>query len=78
MYVVLKRLEDGEFVHVASRDDLQEAVQLAQSLNALWPGEYEIRNSNSEVVSLSDEDLKPIVEPRHLARVFASKPRPPC
>ncbi len=27
MYSLLKKLEDGEFVRVASRDDLQEAVQ---------------------------------------------------
>jgi hypothetical protein len=50
MYTVLKRLENGEFVHVASRDDLQQALQLAQSLNAHWPGEYEVRDSRSEVI----------------------------
>jgi len=53
MYSVLKQLENGEFVHVASRDDLQQAFQLAQSLNVHWPGEYEIRDSHSEVVRLS-------------------------
>jgi hypothetical protein len=52
MYTLLKRLENGEFVHVASRDDLQQALQLAQSLNAHWPGEYEVRDSGSEVIGL--------------------------
>jgi hypothetical protein len=46
MYNVLKQLENGEFVHVASRDDVQQAVQLAQALNAEWPGEYEVRDSS--------------------------------
>lgn len=45
MYNVLKQLENGEFVHVASRDELEQAVQLAQSLNVHWPGEYEVRDS---------------------------------
>jgi hypothetical protein len=53
MYSVLKQLEDGEFVNVASRDNLQEALQLAQSLNVHWPGNYEVRDSRSEVVGLS-------------------------
>jgi hypothetical protein len=53
MYSVLKQLEDGEFVNVASRDNLQEALQLAQSLNVHWPGNYEVRYSRSEVVGLS-------------------------
>ncbi|HKN76451.1 MAG TPA: hypothetical protein VJW94_14825 [Candidatus Acidoferrum sp.] len=51
MFSVLKQLESGEFVHVASRDDLQEAVQLAHSLNIQWPGEYEVWDSHSEVVT---------------------------
>jgi hypothetical protein len=50
MYTVLKRLENGEFVHVASRDELQQALQLAQSLNVHWPGEYEVRDPRSEVI----------------------------
>ncbi len=52
MYTVLKQLENGEFVNVASRNDLQEAMQLAQSLNAEWPGEYEVRDSYARVVRL--------------------------
>jgi len=50
MYTVLKQLENGEFVHVAFRDELEEAVQLAQSLIVQWPGEYEVRDSHSAVV----------------------------
>ena len=37
MYVVLKRLENGEMLRIASRNDLTQAKQLVQSLNACWP-----------------------------------------
>ncbi len=50
MYSLFKQLENGEFVRVASRDDLEQAAQLAQDLNVHWPGKYEVRNSLSEVV----------------------------
>lgn len=48
--MVLKQLEDGMFVKVASRDDIEEALHPAQSLNEHWPGNYEVRDSHSEVV----------------------------
>jgi hypothetical protein len=52
MYSVLKQLESGEFVHVASRDELEKAVKLAHALNAEWPGEYEVRDSHATLVRL--------------------------
>jgi hypothetical protein len=50
MYSVFKQLENGDFVHVATRDDFGQAAQLAQDLNVHWPAKYEVRNSRSEVV----------------------------
>jgi|HubBroStandDraft_6_1064221.scaffolds.fasta_scaffold84312_2 hypothetical protein len=52
MYNVLKQLENGEFVHVASRDELGQAVKLAHALNEEWPGEYEVRDSHTALVRL--------------------------
>jgi hypothetical protein len=52
MYSVLTQLENGEFVHVAFRDELEQAVRLAQALNAGWPGEYEVRDSHAALVRL--------------------------
>jgi len=52
MYSVLKQLENGEFVRVASRDELEQAVRLAHALNAEWPGEYEVRDSRATLVRL--------------------------
>jgi len=52
MYSVLKQLENGEFVHVASRDEFEQAVRLAHALNAEWPGEYEVRDSHATLVRL--------------------------
>ena len=50
MYTAFKQLENGEFVRVASSDELEEAVQLVESLNDYWPGGYEIRESRSQIV----------------------------
>jgi hypothetical protein len=72
MYSVLKRLENGEFVDVASREDLQQALQLAQSLNVHWPGEYQVRDSRSEAIGISSSKNSDV---RHRSRA-ASFPRP--
>jgi hypothetical protein len=45
MFIVFKQLENGEFIRVASRDKVGEAVKLLQGLNIHWPGEYEVRDS---------------------------------
>ncbi len=50
MFTAFKQLENGEFVRVASRDELAEAVQLVESLNDDWPGRYEVRESLLQVV----------------------------
>jgi hypothetical protein len=50
MYTAFKQLENGEFVRVASRDELEEAMQLVESLNEEWPGGYEVRESRSQMV----------------------------
>jgi hypothetical protein len=44
MYTVLTRLGNGELILVASREDMNQAVRLAQSLNASWPREYVVRD----------------------------------
>jgi hypothetical protein len=72
MFTVLKRIENGEFVHVASRDDLQQALQLAQSLNVHWPGDYEVRDSRSEAIGFPSSAN---ADARHRSPA-ASFPRP--
>jgi hypothetical protein len=53
MYTAFKQLQNGEFIQVASRYQLEEAVQLVNSLNAAWPGEYEVRESDTKAVRYS-------------------------
>ncbi len=53
MYSVFKQLGNGEFVHVASRDELEQAVQLVEALYAHWPGEYVVRDSEGNAVHLT-------------------------
>lgn len=45
-----EQLETGEFARLAYRHGLEEAVQLMESLNAGWPGGYEVRESHSQMV----------------------------
>ncbi len=51
MFKLYARLGDGEFVYVASRNDLQESLQLADLLNASWPRQYEVRDAQGNAVN---------------------------
>jgi LPS sulfotransferase NodH len=53
VYSVFKQLGNGEFLHVASRDELEQAVQLVEALNTHWPGEYVVRDSEGNDVDLT-------------------------
>jgi hypothetical protein len=53
MYGVFTKLGDGEFLFVASREKLEQAAQLLQELNANWPNEYVVRDSNGNDVDLT-------------------------
>jgi hypothetical protein len=47
---VFKQLENGELEHVAYRDELEQALQLVETLCAHWPGEYVVRDSEGNDV----------------------------
>jgi hypothetical protein len=51
MYRLCKQIGNGEFVCVALHDNFEEAVPQVQALKEHWPGEYEVRDSVTEVVS---------------------------
>lgn len=46
-YDILRKLESGEMLRIASRGGLPEAKQLAESLNSYWPAEYIVRETES-------------------------------
>ena len=46
MYRVFRKLEHGESLKVASRDELEPAVKLVHELGSLWPGKYLIKVSS--------------------------------
>ena len=54
VYSVFKKLENGEFEHVGSRNDLEQAVQLVEALNAHWPAEYVVKDSEGNSVDLTE------------------------
>ena len=50
MYSVFVRLDDGEFLFVASREEPDQAAQLVQELNSNWPREHAVRDSSGNEV----------------------------
>jgi hypothetical protein len=54
VYSVFVQLGDGEFLHVASRDELEQAAQLAKELNGNWPQKYVVRDSEGNDVDLTE------------------------
>ena len=54
MFKLYARLGDGEFVYVASRNNLQDALQLADALNASWPRQYEVRDAQGNGVNFPE------------------------
>jgi hypothetical protein len=50
VYRVFTKLGDGEFLFVASREELKQAALLVQELNTNWPNEYVIRDSQGKDV----------------------------
>ncbi len=50
MYHVFRKLENDEFVRVASREDSEESFRLMEELRDLWPGEYEVRDSEGNAL----------------------------
>ena len=61
MYSVFTKLGDGEFVFVASREELEQAAHLILELNASWPNEYAVRDSRGNNVSSGgSNDRRPL------------------
>jgi hypothetical protein len=46
-YEIVRRLEDGQIISVATQSDLPAAKKLIQLFNAEWPGDYSIRDSSN-------------------------------
>ena len=51
MYKIFKRLGNGEFIQIGSRDTLEQALQVTEGLNAIWPGKYIVRDAEGNVTA---------------------------
>ena len=51
MYHVYVKQRDGEFLLVASREELEEATALVQEFSSHYPHEYVIRDSEGKDVA---------------------------
>lgn len=54
MYSVFTKPGDGEFLYVACRNELEQAVKLVGELRETWPHEYVVRDSTANDVDLTD------------------------
>ncbi len=50
MYRVYVRLDEGEFVFVANRENPDQAARLAKELSSYWPHQYVVQDSQGDVV----------------------------
>lgn len=62
MNPLMVQLDDGEFLFVASHDELDEALQLIEGLRAYWPREYVLRDSNGNDLRLTRYTAKEPVQ----------------
>jgi hypothetical protein len=54
VYTVLRKLENGEYLHVASRDNREEVLQLVVDLNTHWPAEYIVRDAQGRDINITE------------------------
>ena len=48
MFTIFRWTESGELTEVATTDDRTQAERLMNSLNKLWPAEYEIKEAKPD------------------------------
>jgi hypothetical protein len=53
MYRVFRQLGNGELLHVASYNELEQVMQLVRAFKAHWPGGYLVRDSEGNDVERS-------------------------
>jgi len=54
VYRIFKQTEDGEFVHVTIRQELEQAVLVVEAFNFQWPGRYAVRDLEGNDVYHTD------------------------
>jgi DNA-binding NarL/FixJ family response regulator len=54
VYSVFVQLGDGAFITVASCDDLKQAIQIVEALNASWPRKYVVRDANGNEIYVKE------------------------
>lgn len=54
MYSVYVQLGDGELLHVASRDELEQALQLVEAFKTNWHEKYIVRDSEGNDIEVPE------------------------
>ena len=50
MYSLFRQFKNGELLHVASYDEVEQVMQLVKAFKAHWPGGYLVRDSEGNDV----------------------------
>ena len=57
MYKVVRKVENGETVVIATVDDLKKAKQVLKEFKEHWPGDYSVQESTSSTeIDLDSRD----------------------
>jgi hypothetical protein len=54
VYSVHVRIGNEEILHVASHNELEEAVDLVRKLKAHWPHEYVVRDPDGNEIDITE------------------------
>jgi len=54
VYRVFRQLENGDLIHVASREQLEQAVKLVEAVSEGFPGEYVVRDPEENDIELPE------------------------
>ena len=54
VYSVFKHPENGEFVHVASREDSEQVFRLEEEFKSILPEGYEVRDSEGKAMDRTE------------------------
>jgi hypothetical protein len=55
VYCIFVQRGDGTYATMASCDDLEQAVQIVETLSASWPRKYEVRDSRGNNVYVREK-----------------------
>ena len=54
LYHLFRKLQDGEYLHIGSREALEDTQKLLEAFNSEWPGDYIIKDAEGNELNLPE------------------------